>query len=166
MNNLFSSIYKNIDNTASFGSIQSLYREARKRDPTVTVAAVKKWLSGQDTYTLHKQATRNFMRNRIYVTTIDQQWEVDLADLASIKEYNDNYRFILTCIDVLSKYAWVEPLRNKSAASICVAFKNILAKGRKPYTVRSDKGSEFLNTQFQNLLKNEGIDFSHRKMRI
>jgi hypothetical protein len=154
---LFTSIYKNIENAASYGGVQALYTEAKKLDDSVTLGSVKQWLSGQDTYTLHKQATRNFMRNRIYVTSIDQQWEIDLADLSAIKEINDNYKFLLTCIDVLSKYAWVEPLKNKNATSICQAFKRILTEGRKPWTVRSDKGSEFVNKDFQKLLKNESI---------
>ena len=60
---------------------------------------------GQDTYTLHKPARRNFKRNRVIVGGIDEQWQMDLADMQSLKEYNDGYGYLLVCIDVFSKYA-------------------------------------------------------------
>ena len=46
---------------------------------------------GQDTYTLHKPARRNFKRNRVIVRGIDEQWQMDLADMESLKDYNDGY---------------------------------------------------------------------------
>ena len=60
---------------------------------------------GQDTYTLHKPACQNFKRNRVIVGGIDNQWQMDLADMQSLKDYNDSYRYLLVCIDVFSKYA-------------------------------------------------------------
>ena len=39
-------------------------------------------------------------------------------DLSSLSRVNDNYKFLLTCIDVLSKYAWVVPMKDKSAKSL------------------------------------------------
>ena len=60
---------------------------------------------GQDAYTLHKPARRNFKRNRVIVGGIDVQWQMDLADMQSLKDYNDGYRYLLVCIHVFSKYA-------------------------------------------------------------
>ena len=45
---------------------------------------------GQDTYTLHKPACQNFKRNRVIVGGIDNQWQMDLADMQSLKDYNDS----------------------------------------------------------------------------
>ena len=61
---------------------------------------------GQDTYTLHKPAHRNIKRNRVIVGGgggIDEQWQMDLADMQSLKQYNDGYRYLLVCIDVIFK---------------------------------------------------------------
>ena len=68
----------------------------------------------------------------------------------SLAKYNNNYKYILTVIDVLSKYAWVEMVS---------VFEKILKKHRKPETFHSDKGTEFTNRKFQALLKKEGIRF-------
>ena len=156
---LLSKIYRNVKSSASYSSVNALYKEAKKHEPDIKLSDVKLWLSGQDAYTLHKPARKKFKRNRIYVSTIDSQWEIDLADLSSIKEHNDGYTFLLTCIDVSSKFAWVEPLKRKSVTSICEAFNRILSTGRKPWKLRSDKGKEFINKDFQKLLKTQSIDF-------
>jgi len=49
---------------------------------------VEEWLTGQDTYTLHKLVGKRFPRSPYMVTNIDDVWEMDLADLSSISKYN------------------------------------------------------------------------------
>ncbi len=71
--------------------------------------------------------------------------------MASLIEFNKGYKYLLTCIDVVSKYAWVIPLKNKTGN--VEAFKNILKSGRKPQFLQTDKGTELLNQNFQNLQK-------------
>jgi hypothetical protein len=41
---------------------------------------------------------------------------------------DDNYKYILTVIDLFSKYAWTEPLKDKSAKSVAIAYEKILKK--------------------------------------
>ena len=84
---------------------------------------------------------------------IDYLWECDLVDMSHLKKENDNVTFLLTCIDTFSKYAWVMPLKRIKA------FKEIMAQGRQPKKLRSDKGSEFINKDFQQLLKKQNIAF-------
>ena len=112
---------------------------------------------GQDTYTLHKPARRNFKRNRVIVGGIDEQWQMDLADMQSLKQYNDGYRYLLVCIEVFSKYAWIVPIKSKTGPDLVEAFKVILSSGRKPHKIMTDQGTEFFNKSFQTLLKNEDI---------
>ena len=40
---------------------------------------------------------------------------------------NDNCKYLLTVIDVLSKFAWVVPIKDKSGKTITEAFKPILS---------------------------------------
>jgi hypothetical protein len=159
LDRVLNNIYTELENPSSFSSINKLYNEARKELPDLKLNDVRQWLSGRDSYTLHRQARKRFRRNRIYVKSIDEQWEIDLVDLTAISQHNDNYKFILTCIDVLSKKAWARGLHSKHATVITEAFKTILDEGRKPWQVRSDKGKEFVNETFKKLLRNEGIHF-------
>ena len=79
---------------------------------------------------------------------IDQQWQMDLADMQSMQKCNDGYRYLLVCIDVFSKYIWVVPLKNKKGPSLVEAFKIILASRRKPIKIITDQGTEFFNKHF------------------
>ena len=65
----------------------------------------------------------------------------------------------MVAIDVLSKYAWVSPMKDKTGKSLIAAFNSILKNGRKPEKLRTDKGTEFVNASFQDYLKKKGIDF-------
>ena len=78
--------------------------------------------------------------------------------LQSLKDYNDGYRYLLVCIDVFSKYAWIVPIKSKTGPALVEAFKVILSSGRKPRKIMTDQGIEFFNKSFQTLLKNEGIE--------
>jgi len=123
-----------------------------------TLNEIKDWLAKQPTYTLHRQARKHFPRNKIIVHSIDQQWEVDLADLPAITAQNDGYRYLFCCIDVLSKYAWVIPLKRKTGEALLDGFKQLFASTeRRPKSVRCDKGGEFNNAKVKAYLDEKGI---------
>ena len=83
----------------------------------------------------------------------------DLVDISSLAGFNKGYKFLLTCIDVFSKFAWVVPLKNKTGGSLVNGFQSILDLGRSPEKLQTDKGTEFLNRNFQSFLKEKNIHF-------
>ena len=46
-----------------------------------------------------------FKRQRIKPLYKDETWSADLIDKSSLSKYNNNYKFILTVIDIFTKYA-------------------------------------------------------------
>lgn len=116
---------------------------------------IKDWLIKQDTYTLHKPIRKKFPRLYYNVFGYDQLWEADLIVLTSLKSYNDNYSYLLVVIDVLSKYAFVEALRDKTVLEVTKGFKRILDKNKNrcPDMLQTDKGKEFVGKEFQQFLK-------------
>ena len=74
----------------------------------------------------------------------------DLADMQLISTFNERFRFLLCVIDILNKYAWVVPLKDRKGVSIVDAFQKILDKSRrKPNKIWVVKGSEFYNSSFK-----------------
>ena len=66
-----------------------------------------------------------------------------------ISKFNKRFRFLLCIIDILSKYAWVVPLKDIKGVSIVNAFQKILKESnKKPNKIWVDKGSEFYNNSF------------------
>ena len=152
------SVYYDPKRPGSFGGAESLYRDVKEEGKLkISRKQISDWLASQDTYTLHKPARRNFKRNRVIVGGIDEEWQLDLADTQSLKRYNDGYRYLLVCIDVFSKYAWIVPIKSKTGSALVEAFKVILSAGRKPQKIMTDQGTEFFNKSFQTLLNNESI---------
>ena len=143
--------YYNPSKVGSFGGVDALSRGANVKN-------VKDWLITQETYTLHKPVRRHFKRRKTFCLGVDHLWQVDLVDVTSISRHNDDYRFLLTCIDCLSRFAWTVPIKNKSSASVLEAFASI-TDTRKPTFLQSDKGTEFLNSSFQSFLKANDIQF-------
>lgn len=117
-------------------------------------------LSGYRAYTLHRPARKRFPRNSIITGGIDHLWETDLSDLSKFSKKNDHVKFLMCVIDAFSKYAWVLPLKTKSAPDILEAWKKLFRKtDRRPKFVRSDKGSEFVNKLLKHFFKENGISF-------
>ena len=90
---------------------------------------------------------------------IDTQWQADLADMQDIAKQNGGMRYLLTVIDVFSKFAWAIPVNSKNAKAITAAFGQVLttAYPRHPRRQQTDKGKEFFNSNFHALMKRNGI---------
>lgn len=151
--------YYDPNHPAGFGGVDAVYRAARRDGVKVGRKEILEWLRQQPTYTLHKPVRRRFRRNRVVVHGMDQQWQADLVDMSSLSRYNRGYKYILTCIDILSKYAWAVPLKDKKGKSLTGAFEYIFKSGRVPEFLQTDKGTEFINRRFQSFLKGYGVRF-------
>lgn len=153
-------VFYNTKNPALFGTKSKLRAELNSSQATSTISTpkIREWLNYQDVVTLHKTPTNNFPRNHYIVPGIDHLWEIDLCDMQSIQSQNDSYRYILSVIDVFSKFGWMVPIKNKTALAITKAFHHVIStSGRKPKAVQSDSGTEFKNATFRNFLSHNGI---------
>jgi len=137
----------------SFGSVRNLRRYSGRSE-----RAVKEYLAKQDAYTLHKPRRVRFPRRKTYSKGIADLYQIDLVDVTNLSSFNDGIRYILTSVDVFSKKAWAVSVRTKTGRDVANAFEKILSDG-KPNMVQSDKGTEFLNSTFQSMLKRHGIKF-------
>src|SRR5882757_2702308 len=156
MDQILSDIYFDPNHPGSLGGVYKLYRYANLINKDIQLKHVREWLSRQNVYTLHKPIRRHFLRNRIYVSYIDEQWECDLVDMRQYSRQNIGYNYILTIIDCFSKYAVAIPIKRKIGMIILNEFKKLF-KYRKPTKLRSDKGGEFDNKYFHEFSKNNNV---------
>ena len=68
-------------------------------------------------------------------------------------------RYLLTGIDVFSKFAWALPVHSKDAKAITAAVGQVItaANPRHPQRLQTDNGNKFFNLNFQTLMKRHGI---------
>ena len=95
---------------------------------------------------LHWQIIRKFKRQKVYSSFRDNIWGVNLADMQSLNKYNKGIKYLLSAINLFSKYAWVVPLKNKRGITIVNAFKKIISKERNPNKIWVDQGTNFTIT--------------------
>ena len=119
-------------------------------------------MQNQNDYSLQKPVRRNFKRAKVIVSGPNEQLDVDWADMQSLSKDNDGIEYLLVAIDVFSRYAWVEPLKNKTAKEVerglMIIFNQV-----KPRKIRTDGRSEFNNRWVKTLLENRHMTMNEVK---
>ena len=151
-------IYYDPSNPASFSSVDRLYRSASVKDPAITRADVEEFLSAQPPYTLHRRVVRKFPRNKTIAYHHGDLAQADLIDVKKYSSQNDDIHYILTLIDVFSKFAYAVPVKRKTAVCVKQALAKILSEYR-PSKLQTDEGREFTNKEVQLLLKQHLIHY-------
>lgn len=153
MNEILKTIYYDESHPAGFSSVKKLVEASN-----LSYSQVRKWLKSQPTYTLHKRAKKKYSTRHYTVHDVDEQWQADLCDVASIAKYNSGHNFILTVIDIFSRYAWARPLKTKRGMEVAKAFRSIFREGRIPKRIQSDQGKEFENRHIRELFQLHDIE--------
>ena len=107
---------------------------------------------------LHKPVKRKFPHCHVIVYSVDDVWGADLVDMREWKNYNKGYVHMLTVIDVMSKYAWAIPLKDKKGDTVKTALEKIITEsGRTPDHLWVDEGGEFYNKTMKAYLNKNNI---------
>ena len=77
---------------------------------------------------LHKPIIRKFNKRKVYSSFKNNIWVADLADMQLLSQFHKGIKYLLCVIDLLSKYAFVVPLKDKKGLSIVNTFQSILDK--------------------------------------
>ena len=150
------------------GSIENVLQQLEEMFSTDTLAndwrimeggGVGKW-TDRLAQELHKPRRVRFQKRRVHVKGVDLIWSADLVDMSAFSSSKENHgvKYLLTIIDVFSKYAWIMPLKTKTGKDITKAFDYIIkGGGRKPSRLWVDKGTEFYNKTFKKYLEENSI---------
>ncbi len=150
-----------------FSGINNLRRKAVELGiKNINSHDIKNTLSDQSTYTLHKPVRKKFRKEKVYVHHIDDQWQADLVEMIPISNHNEGYKYILTIIDVFSKYAWAVPLKSKTPSEVKESFLKIFRGGRKPKSIQTDDGMEFFGKPMRDYFKTENINHFSTKSEL
>ena len=86
------------------------------------------------------------------MNSIDEIWGADLIDMQAFSKDNNAIKYLLTIIDIFSKFVWIVPLKRKTGHEIANAFSRIL-EDRRPSKTWVDRGGEFYNKDVQKLVE-------------
>ena len=107
---------------------------------------------------LLKPAIKTFKRREVNTFYINDIWSADIVDLSNLSKYNNGYKYLLTIIDIYSRYVFVFALKDKTSKSVLNCFKKL-----KPYpnNLWVDRGGEFLSREFKSFCKQNDINIYH-----
>lgn len=107
---------------------------------------------------IHRYARKNFPRRKYTMYGIADTLQADLIEMQPYKRENSGYRYILIVIDVFSKMAYTEPLKDKTGVEVTHAMDRIIRKVNQQYdrhinNLHTDDGKEFFNSSMKRLLE-------------
>ena len=120
--------YEDVNHPLYLSGITKIYEYY---NGTLPVEDIEKFLQTKDTYTLHRQVKRP-IRNPTYVYYKRYQFQCDLVHINSIKKWNNNYSYLMTCIDIFTRKAFVRLLKTKHATEATKEMLEILHEAVDP----------------------------------
>ena len=105
---------------------------------------------------LHEPVRRRFDKRTVFAKQVDDIWAADLVDMSPFSRSNKGYKYLLTVIDVYSKYGWIVPLKTRTGKEVAQAFRKLFHNNGHPIRLWTDKGTELNNRQLKGVL--EGYD--------
>jgi hypothetical protein len=97
---------------------------------------IKEWYESQPINQVFRKITKS--SNIPFNVKEPGRIAMDLIDMGTFGSKNNGYRWILSCIDMMSRYAWCFPVKRKKPELILVHLKNL------PFSsVTCDSGNEF-----------------------
>lgn len=102
---------------------------------------------------IHRETRKNFERRKYTMRGINDTLQADLIEMQQFKTVNRGYRYILIVIDVFSKRAYAEPLKQKTGKATSEAMeKNFNRIGERIQNLQTDDGTEFFNRTMKRVL--------------
>src|SRR5690606_33547209 len=133
-----------LNDPATTGGRDRLYGHIRQQYPEITRREVAAVLANDATAQIHKPLKKRVISRPVIVSDRAKMAQIDLVDFAGLTGYNDHRRYILTYVDLLSKYAAARAITKKTATNVNAALQDILDSMPafwRPKTISSDNGS-------------------------
>ena len=121
---------------------------------------IKSWLGKQAPWQVHIPPPKEIHHPHYDVTKPNEQHQFDLLYMPHNLFEGNTYKYILTGIDVASRYKVARPLRTKKSSKVAFVLEAIYKKGgvfKYPKTFQCDNGSELKN-EVTKLLEKHNVE--------
>lgn len=145
------------DNPATGGNLgrDKFYSRVRSLTVGISRADVEKFVSNDETYQLLRRIAPRMKVVRplpVPKEGPNVHWQMDLIDMGEEKIHDNlGHRYVLTMVDIFSKFAWAKALKTKEATEVTKALGEILQQHSTPHVIQSDNGAEFKNSRMTEL---------------
>ena len=141
-----------------YTSIKTLYDAVKNHG--ITIKEVREFVQKQEVNQLFKVPNRI---KKYFPITAKHKYDIvqiDLVDMSDISSSNNGVKYLLVAVDVFSRVAFVEPMKNKAQSTIIETMEKIVEK-TEPNTINCDLGSEFISQAFKTMMAKQGTDVNY-----
>ena len=140
---------------SGYGSKATTLKDAREKDKTITMKDVEEFFRKNVEIKAKPRGMNSFVAPKNNHT-----YQIDLFFMGYYDfDEEQKYRGGLVCIDVLSKYAVVVPIKTKNGEDVLEATKEALRKmGKKSKIIYTDDERAIAGEDFKNYVEGEGIE--------
>ena len=127
---------------------------------SVSKKDIKSWLAKQALWQVHIPSPKEINHPHYDMTEPNEQHQFDILYMPHNLFEGNTYKYILTGIDVASRYKVARPLRTKESSEAVFVLEAIYKKGgvfKYPKVFQCDNGSEFKN-EVTKLLEKHNVD--------
>ena len=96
------------------------------------VKDIKQLLGNKKTYQIYKNINKRFQRNKVITSYKNDQWDIDLVDRTYFAKETKNMKYLLTIIDIFSRFGYAIPIKSKSQSDVYAALTSIINNQTKP----------------------------------
>ena len=152
INALLKSIYTDLRHPASFSSPYTLFRAAEQKNPNILFKDVESWLETQPVYTKYRRIKVKYPCHRVLSRGLRYQYQADLVDYSALKRDNHSFTFLLTIIDIFSRFALAIPIKSKKDPHFAAALERAFKVMKPPRKLQTNMGKEFYNFHVKTVL--------------
>ena len=140
---------------SGYGSKATTLKDAREKDKTITMKDVEEFFRKNVEIKAKPRGYNSFVAPKNNHT-----YQIDLFFMGYYDfDEEQKFRGGLVCIDVLSKYAVVVPIKTKNGEDVLEATKEALRKmGKKPKIIYTDDERAIAGEDFKEYVEGEGIE--------
>ena len=157
MNAYLKRIYYDAQRPTAYGTVKKLFARAKLDGKNYSLKKIRDWLDAQESHTLFKETRSKKVHPKVVVEGKDYQWDIDTFNMKKWSKENEGYSYVLIAIDIFTRFVRTVPLYTLLGKEMKEALKVIFENGTPQY-VRSDLGSEFMNSEVAAYLKEMGVE--------
>ena len=91
----------------------TLFRAAKQKNPNILFKDVESWLETQPVYTKYRRIKVKYPHCKVLSRGLRYQYQADLVDYSALKRDNHSFTFLLTIIDIFSRFALAIRIKSK-----------------------------------------------------
>jgi transposase InsO family protein len=154
VNELLESLYFNA--STGYQGMEKLFHKAKRYNNSVTRNMVQSFLDTQPSYQLTRQITKNKDYSTIKSNGVRNNFQMDIMYLPDTST-TDGYKYLLTCMDVFSRYVFIQALKTKTGEEVYDKLRFMFQLSGIPKNINFDLGSEFIDKRMINYCEKNDI---------